>query len=303
MRSPAASVAPSTPAPTVEPSNTAPVYVPPPTPPSNTSRVQIEEFVARHLKAVSSNDPATVASLYGDQVDFLDEGIKSRETLAREIAEYFARWPVQSFRRTSDITIEDVDGNTKTVSFTMEFDARSTAGKTSQGSVAVTWIVRRPGLNSEFKIVSQKQKTISRTTLNPSEPPATSSATEQIQQFVTEHFRKAERSDCDGMLADYASRVDYFDNGVVGKDFIARDCSTYVKAWPEITWHLTGAIEVRESGGGEYAVSFGYDFDARNRAKGKISKGHAAHTWRVANGAGGFKITYHRETVTNRSAR
>ena len=303
VSSPIASTSPSTPPTTAPPSTTAPVFVPPPPPPTNTSVVEIEGLVARHLNAVSSNDAVTAASLYGDQIDFLTEGIKSHDTLAREITEYFARWPVQNFRRTSDITIEDVNTNEKTVSFTMEFDARSTAGKTSKGSVAVTWIVRRSGLAENFKIVSQKQKTISRTTLNPNEQPATTNATEQIKQFVAEHFRKAERLDCDGVLADYASRVDYFEHGVVGKDFIARDCSAYVKAWPEITWQLTGAIEVRESGNGEYAVSFGYNFDARNKAKGKTSRGHAADTWRVANGLGGFKITYQRQTITNRSAR
>jgi serine/threonine protein kinase len=300
---PVETVAPSTPEPTAAPSSSAPVYAPPPPPPASTSRIEIEELVARHLKAVSSNDPATVASLYGDPVDFLTEGIKSHDTLAREITEYFARWPVQNFRRTGEITIDDVDSNTKTVSFSMEFDARSTAGKTSAGAVVVTWMVRRPSLTSEFKIVSQKQKTINRTTLNPTEQPPATAATEQIKQFVIEHFRKMERSDCDGVLSDYASHVDYFDNGAVGKDFISRDCSAYVKAWPEITLNLTGTIDVRENGNGEYAVSFPYDFDARNKAKGKISRGHAVDTWRVENHGGGYQIIYHRETITNRSTR
>ena len=76
-----------------------------------------------------------------------------------------------------------------------------------------------------------------------------------------------------------------------------------MKAWPEITLQLTGAIDVRESGIGEYTVSFGYDFDARNKAKGKTSRGHAADTWRVENRLGGYKIIYHRETITNRSTR
>ena len=298
-----ASSAPSTPVTTATPSSTAPIFVPPSPPPANTSRAEIERLIATHLKAVSSNDAVTAASLYGDQVDFLTEGIKSHEILAREIAEYFARWPVQNFRLTSDVSIEGADNNEKTVSFTMEFEARSTAGKTSAGSVAVTWIVRRPSSGAEFKIVSQKQKTISRTALNPSEQPATASVTEQIKQFLAEHFRKTERCDCAGVLSDYANSVDYFDHGVVGKDYIARDCSAYVKAWPEITVQLTGAVEARESGNGQYTVSFGYDFNARNKAKGKTSRGHAADTLRVENSSDGFKITYHRETITNRSAR
>lgn len=282
--------------------STSTVDVPPPPPPARTSRVEIEQMVETHLKAVSSNDPVTVTSLYGDEIDFLTEGIKSHETLSREIREYFARWPAQTFRRISDVTIEDVSGNEKKVSFSMEFDARSTAGKTSEGSVIVNWVVRRPSPEEDFKIVSQKQKTLSRTTLNPAEQ-TTPAVSDQIKQFVAEHFRKTERFDCDGVLSDYASRVDYFEYGMVGKDFIARDCSAYVKAWPEIRLQLTGAVDVVEYAAPEYTVSFSYDFEVRNRAKGKSSRGHAVDTWRVANNFPGFKITYHRETITNRSAR
>jgi len=294
-------------APTIAASTAAPSTpeivpsTPPPTLTDNT-RPEIERMIATHLQAVARNDPTTVVSLYGDQVDFLDEGTKSHNTLAREIAEYFARWPTQNFRRTSDVTIEDVTANEKRVSFSMDFDARNTAGKTSQGAVGITWIVRRPIAGSDFKIISQKQKTLSRTTVNPPEQPASATA-EQMRQFVTEHFRKTERADCDGVLADYASRVDYFEHGMVEKDFIARDCSAYVKAWPQIRLQLTGTVDVREIGNGECAVSFSYDFDAQNPAKGKTSRGHAMDTWRVENRFGGPKIIYHRETVTKRSGR
>jgi hypothetical protein len=253
-------------------------------------------MVETHLNAVSSGDPITAASLYGDQIDFLTEGIKSHETLSREIREYFARWPVQHFRRTSDVTIEEVDGDEKKVSFSMDSDALSTAAKTSECSVIVTWVVRRPSPEEDFKIVSQKQKTLSRTTLKPAEQAAP--AFDQIKQFVAKHFHKTERSDCDGVISDYASRVDYFEHGMVAKDFIARDCSAYVKAWPEIRLQLTGAVDVGETAAGEYTVSFGYDFEARNKAKRKISRGHAADTWRVENSVAGFRITYHRETIT-----
>jgi serine/threonine protein kinase len=299
---PKTSVTVSTPTPAEPPLSATPLYIPQPSPATDTARTEIERMVATHLRAVSSNDVSTAASLYGEQVDFLNEGIKSRDTLLREMAEYFGRWPVQNFRLTSDVTIEDVNSYEKKVSFTMDFDARSTAGKKSEGAVAVTWIVRRSSLAADFKIVFQKQKTISRTRLNPAERPATTSATGPVQQFVLEHLRKTERSDCQGVLSDYASQVDYFEYGRVTKDFITRDCSAYVKAWPEIRVQMTGTIDVRETGNAEYMVSFSYDFEARNKAKGKISRGHAADTWRVDNRLGRFQITYHRQTITNRSS-
>jgi hypothetical protein len=66
---------------------------------------------------------------------------------------------------------------------------------------------------------------------------------------------------------------------------------------------LTGPVDVRENGNGEYTASFSYDFEGQNPAKGKTSRGHAMDTCRVENRFGGSKIIYHRETVTNRSSR
>ena len=95
------------------------------------------------------------------------------------------------------------------------------------------------------------------------------------------------------MLADYASTVDYFDHGVVSKDFIARDCSGYVKSWPEITLQITGPIEVRESGAGEYTVSFGYDFEGgtRPKPKSRAATPPIPGEWRTASGDSRSPIT------------
>ena len=137
----------------------------------------------------------------------------------------------------------------------------------------------------------------------PSMPTATAAtnhveAMKFIRQFVVDHLEKQERCDCAGVLADYGSRVDYSDNGEVDQAFIARDCSTYVKAWPELTLTFTGIIDLIGGGNGQYTVRFGYDFDARNKAKGNTSRGHATDTWRLEGDAGNYKIVYHRETVT-----
>ncbi len=123
-------------------------------------------------------------------------------------------------------------------------------------------------------------------------------AAKYIRQFVVDHLEKAQRCDCAAVLADYGNRVDYFDNGVVEKDFIARDCSTYAKAWPELTLKFTGIIDLLGDRNGQYTVRFGYDFEARNTAKGKISRGHASDTWRLENDRGEYRIVSHRETVT-----
>lgn len=113
---------------------------------------------------------------------------------------------------------------------------------------------------------------------------------------MVDHLEKAEQCNCTEVLADYADRVDYFDKGIVEKNFIARDCSAYVKAWPQLTLRLTDISDLRQKGNGQYIVQFEYDFEARNPARGKTSRGHASDTWRLEN----YRIVYHRETVTKR---
>ena len=60
----------------------------------------------------------------------------------------------------------------------------------------------------------------------PSEP--TRNLRVEIEKFVEEHLRKSVNADISGMIADYADRVDYYENGIVDRSFIARDRQTFL---------------------------------------------------------------------------
>lgn len=132
----------------------------------------------------------------------------------------------------------------------------------------------------------------------PSEP--TRNLRIEIDKFVEEHLRKSVNADISGMIADYADRVDYYENGIVDRSFIARDRQTFAAGWPSVKILQVGAVRIHDTASGDRAtISFDYRFDARN-GKGIHSLGDAANTWILDTSDGGMKIVSEKQNVTNR---
>lgn len=122
----------------------------------------------------------------------------------------------------------------------------------------------------------------------------------EIERFVYEHLRKSVNADITGMLADYADRVDYYENGYVDHSFIAKDRQTYAAAWPGIKIAPSGAVRINENANANrVTIWFDYRFDARNN-KGIHSLGDAANTWVLDTSYGTLKIVSEKQNVTNR---
>jgi serine/threonine protein kinase len=122
----------------------------------------------------------------------------------------------------------------------------------------------------------------------------------EIEKFVYEHHRKSVNGDIAGMLADYAERVDYYENGFVDRSFIAKDRQTYSTAWPSMKISGMGNFRINETpGSNRVTVWFDYRFDATNK-KGIHSLGDAANVWILDTSFGGLKIVSEKQTVTNR---
>ena len=67
------------------------------------------------------------------------------------------------------------------------------------------------------------------------------------------------------MIADYADRVDYYENGIVDRSFIARDRQTFAAGWPTVKIFPLGGVRVYDSVSSDrVTISFNYRFDARN---------------------------------------
>lgn len=158
-----------------EPSPSAP-------PPSVTEREEIESMVTTQIDAGTRGDIAASMTLYADSVDFLDEGLKTREAVARELPEYFARWPVRRSSLVGNVSIETLSENERKVSYTLDFEASNPATReVRQSRVDVTWVIRRERTFSPFKIVSHKQKSTKQEKIT---DPSLDPAIEAVKSYI-----------------------------------------------------------------------------------------------------------------------
>ncbi len=131
---------------------------PSPTTSAKNEGEEIETMVTTQIEAGTRGDVVASMALYADTVDFLDEGLKSREAIAKDLPGYFAHWPVRRSELVGEISIETLGENERRVGYTIDFEASNPATRESRKSrVNVTWIIRRDGPWSPFKIVSHKQ--------------------------------------------------------------------------------------------------------------------------------------------------
>lgn len=157
---------------------------PPPTPGAKNEGEEIETMVSTQIEAGTRGDVDASMALYADMVDFLDEGVKSREAIAKDLPGYFAHWPVRRSELVGQISIEILSENERRVGYTIDFEASNPATRESrQNRVDVTWVVRREGPFSPFKIVSHKQRSVKRETS--SEEPSLDPAIEAVKSYFT----------------------------------------------------------------------------------------------------------------------
>jgi peptidoglycan hydrolase-like protein with peptidoglycan-binding domain len=73
----------------------------------------------------------------------------------------------------------------------------------------------------------------------------------------------------------FADRVEYYDEGVIGREKIRKDLQRYAAHWPDRRFWLDGEIKVEPQSGNRVRVTFPLRYDLRNGAKhssGKINK-------------------------------
>ena len=157
---------------------------PPPTPSAKNEGEEIETMVSTQIEAGTRGDVVASMALYADTVDFLDEGLKSREAIAKDLPGYFAHWPVRRSELVGEISIETLGENERRVGYTIDFEASNPATRESrQNRVDVTWVVRRDGPFSPFKIVSHKQKSVKQEKIT--EDPGLDPAIETVKSYFT----------------------------------------------------------------------------------------------------------------------
>jgi peptidoglycan hydrolase-like protein with peptidoglycan-binding domain len=101
------------------------------------------------------------------------------------------------------------------------------------------------------------------------EPPAVPRASvtgplaQRAEAFVREYLETCERNAVAEELAFYDERVNYFDHGTVGREFIKRDVSRYHKRWPRQDFDLLD-FQIAHRTGNELEVRFRLGFRVQN---------------------------------------
>ena len=73
----------------------------------------------------------------------------------------------------------------------------------------------------------------------------------------------------------FAERVQYYDEGVIGREKIRKDLQRYAARWPERRFWLDGDITAERQNGNRVRVTFPLRYELRNGGKhssGKINK-------------------------------
>jgi hypothetical protein len=111
-------------------------------------------------------------------------------------------------------------------------------------------------------------------------------AEESVKQFVISRLNTEASHDLDLILADYAGRVNYWDNGIVDQDFIRKDKTAYFERWPSTREEIEGPISVSKNGD-DWVATFKTRFRVENSAKGVAIQGiqQATYTLRTFNNA------------------
>ena len=157
----------------------------------------------------------------------------------------------------------------------------------------------------EDRRLALQQEAEEKPDLAPSPPPPAESPgpgqdvnPEQVNKLVHDYLRDAETQDVAAQVKYYSFPVQYFDDGVVAKEFVARDTRSYVKRWPERKYTLTEPVSFFASGKeGETNIEFTIAFDLKNKARKNKNRasGRTKNWWTVRAEGGDLKIVAIRE--------
>ena len=80
---------------------------------------------------------------------------------------------------------------------------------------------------------------------------------------MREYLEACETNNLPAEMAFYADRMNYFDHGTVGRDFVQKDVRNYYKRWPERDYELLD-LKVAKTAPGQAVVKFRIAFRVKN---------------------------------------
>jgi hypothetical protein len=139
-----------------------------------------------------------------------------------------------------------------------------------------------------------RQTTSSQPTEQPSNQSFDVSLTDQIRDFIAGFVVAGITSDIEPELQFYADEADYYDSGLVGKDFIRNDILRYNQKWPVRQYWLEGDVRILdEPEGDSISVQFQIRYVVQNQQK--EGRGTAIKTLKLRKIQDGLEIISVRE--------
>jgi hypothetical protein len=89
---------------------------------------------------------------------------------------------------------------------------------------------------------------------------STTPVEQMIVTFIAQHHQKSSQGDVNGLVADYADRVDHFDHGIVDREFILRDELDYHSPGNRVTETIITTPTVTPIGNGIYSAAYSLSF-------------------------------------------
>ena len=124
------------------------------------------------------------------------------------------------------------------------------------------------------------------------------SSMDQIRDFIAGFVVAGISQDVEAELQFYSEEADYYDSGLVTKDFIRKDILRYDRNWPVRRYWLNGDIRILNGLEADpIEVQYQIKYFVKNPRK--ESSGSAVKTLKLQKARNGLEITSVRETTSN----
>ena len=121
---------------------------------------------------------------------------------------------------------------------------------------------------------------------------------DQIRDFIAGFVVAGISQDVEAELQFYSEEPDYYDSGLVTKDFIKKDILRYDQNWPVRRYWLNGDIRILNGLEADtIEVQYQIKYFVKNQQK--ESSGMAIKTLKLRKTRNGLEITSVRETTSN----
>lgn len=115
----------------------------------------IRQFVRTYLDVAEGPSPKREVALYGDRVDYFDEGRIAQANIARDQAAYYRRWPERNFTLLDEPEVLEADADSALVRFRIRYEVRRgndlARGRTEN-------IMRLRNENGQWRIVGIRER-------------------------------------------------------------------------------------------------------------------------------------------------